>query len=519
VRVPRSIRAAVLGVLAAALTLTACTPEPLERVPGAEPSGASPTASPEQSTGVPSTDKLQQYYGQQVAWEKCGEFECADVSVPLSYDEPTGEQITLAVKRLASTDAGTRVGSLLINPGGPGSSGVELVDAASTMFSEDLLAAYDVVGFDPRGVGASTPVDCVSDAELDRLRSVDYDTETEEGLDAYRADAKLIGDGCARATGELVGHVDTRSAARDMDILRAVLGEEKLDYLGYSYGTFLGATYAELFPQNTGHLVLDGAMDPSLGAQETTLAQAVGFEEALRAYVEDCQSGPGCPLTGSVDDGVRQVQTLFDLVADTPLPTSTDRELTSSLAFSGVITPLYDSASWFVLSSALDQAINDHDGSQLLFLADLMAGREEDGTYPKNSTEANWAINCLDFPSSGDLPLWKEQAAELEAAAPTFGPAMGYGDMLCEQWPVKDDAERGPISAEGSAPIMVIGTTGDPATPYEWSVSLADQLENGFLVTYEGEGHTAYGRSNDCVVRAVDDFLINGTTPEDGLTC
>jgi pimeloyl-ACP methyl ester carboxylesterase len=517
--VPRSLRAAVLGVLAAALTLTACTPEPLERVPGPEPSSASPSASPEETTSAPSTAELQEYYGQQVSWGECGDFECADVAVPLSYDDPAGEQITVAVKRLASTDPDARVGSLLINPGGPGSSGVELVDAASTMFSEDLRAAYDVVGFDPRGVGASTPVDCVSDAELDRLRSVDYDTETEEGRDAYGADANLIGDGCVAGTGELLGHVDTESAARDMDVLRAVLGEEKLDYLGYSYGTFLGATYAELFPQSTGNLVLDGAMDPSLSSHETTLAQAVGFEEALRAYVEDCLGGPDCPLTGSVDDGVRQVQTLFDVVADTPLPTSEGRELTASLAFSGIITPLYDSASWFVLSAALDQAINERDGSQLLFLADLMAGREADGSYPKNSTEANWAVNCLDFPASGDPALWAQQAAELEAAAPTFGPAMGYGDMLCEQWPVKGDVEREPITAAGSAPIMVVGTTGDPATPYGWSVSLADQLENGFLVTYEGEGHTAYGRSNDCVVRAVDDFLINGTTPQDGLTC
>ncbi|GAA4287070.1 alpha/beta hydrolase [Georgenia daeguensis] len=515
---PRSVRAAVLGVLAAALTLTACTPEPLERVPDAGSTDSSPTASAEGTT-TPSTDELQAYYGQRVAWDACGDFECAEVAVPLSYDEPDGERITLAVKRLASAEPDARVGSLLINPGGPGSSGLDLMDAVPTMFSEDLRAAYDVVGFDPRGVGASTPVDCVSDAELDRIRSADHDTETTEGLDAYRADAKLIADGCVASTGELIGHVDTESAARDMDILRAVLGEEKLDYLGYSYGTFLGATYAELFPQNTGNLVLDGAMDPSLSSHETTLAQAVGFEEALRAYVEDCLGGPDCPLTGSVDDGVRQVQTLFDMVGDTPLPTATGRELTASLAFSGVITPLYDSASWFVLSAALDQAINERDGSQLLFLADLMAGREEDGTYPKNSTEANWAVNCLDFPATGDPAQWQQQAEELEAAAPTFGPAMGYGDMLCDQWPVEGDAERGPITAEGSAPIMVVGTTGDPATPYEWSVSLAEQLESGFLVTYEGEGHTAYGRSNECVVRAVDDFLIDGTVPQEGLTC
>ena len=514
--VPRSFRTAVLGGLAAALTLTACTAEPLERVADTGTSSA-PSATAGETT--PSAAGLQGYYEQEVAWESCGDFECSEVSVPLSYDEPDGESITLAVKRLASTDPAARVGSLLVNPGGPGSPGLELVDAAPTMFSENLRAAYDVVGFDPRGVGSSTPVDCVSDAELDRLRSVEYDTETQDGLAAYAADAKLIADGCAQNTGELIGHVDTESAARDMDILRAVLGEDKLDYLGYSYGTYLGATYADLFPGNVGRLVLDGAMDPSLSSHETTLAQAVGFEKSLRAYVEDCQGGPDCPLTGSVDDGVKQVQTLLEVAGDTPLPTSSGRDLTASLAFSGIITPLYDSASWFVLTAALDQAINANDGSQLLFLADLMAGREPDGTYPNNSTEANWAVNCLDFPSTGDPALWQQEATELEKAAPTFGPLMGYGDMLCEQWPAKGDAQRGPLTAEGSAPIMVVGTTGDPATPYEWSVSLADQLENGFLVTFEGEGHTAYGRSNDCIVRAVDDFLIDGVVPQDGLTC
>ncbi|MPV37575.1 alpha/beta hydrolase [Georgenia subflava] len=510
---PASRPARVLVALAAAaLTLSACSAEP-DRGDDPTVTQVGPDAAP--GSSVPAG--LEEYYGQELTWEACGDFECAEATVPLDYEAPDGESITLALKRLSSDDD-ARVGSLLINPGGPGSSALDLVEAAPAMFGADLLAAYDVVGFDPRGVGDSTAIDCVSDAELDRLRSASYDTETDEGLRAYRADSELIADGCAEGSGDLVAHVDTVSAARDMDVLRHLLGEERLDYLGFSYGTFLGATYADLFPEQVGNLVLDGAMDPSLDSHQMTLDQAIGFEEALRAYVADCQAGSECPLTGDVDGGVEQVQTLLELTGDTPLPTASDRDLTASLALSGILLPLYDSTTWFVLTAALEQAMNERDGSQLLFLADLMASREADGTYSSNSTEANWAINCLDHPSTGDLADWEVQADELAEAAPTFGPALSYGGMLCDSWPA-EGVDAGALTAAGSAPIMVVGTTGDPATPYQWSVSLAEQLENGFLVTYEGEGHTAYGRSNDCIAGAVEDFLIHGTVPEEGLTC
>ncbi|WP_448070846.1 alpha/beta hydrolase [Georgenia yuyongxinii] len=239
----------------------------------------------------------------------------------------------------------------------------------------------------------------------------------------------------------------------------------------------------------------------------------------MRVYVEDCQAGDTCPLSGSVDDGVAQVQTLLQVAQDTPLPTADGRELTAPLAFSGIIAPLYESRTWFVLSQALDQAMNDGDGSLLLYLADLMAGRADDGTYPDGATEANWAINCADFGSTGDPETWASQAEELREASPTFGDMLAFGDLLCADWPGDPAGNRAPVTAAGADPIMVVGTTGDPATPYEWSVALADQLESGFLVTYDGEGHTAYGRSNECVTAAVDGFLIDGVEPEDGLVC
>ncbi|MFH5824945.1 alpha/beta hydrolase [Georgenia sp. AZ-5] len=504
-------RPLLVPALALATALAGCAAPAAER-PG-------PTAAAPAEAAVPAG--LAEYYGQELAWTGCGaDQQCADVTVPLDYARPDGETITVAVRRLNSAEDDSRVGSLLVNPGGPGTPGTDYAEItlAGAMFTEDLRAAYDIVGFDPRGTGDSTPVDCVDDAELDRVRAAQHDTDAPGGLAGLAAASEAIAQGCAERSGALLTEVDTISAARDMDVLRHLLGEAQLDYLGFSYGTYLGATYAEQFPENVGSFVLDGAMDPALSSHETVLGQARGFETALRAYVEDCLGGAGCPLSGSVDDGVEQVRTLLEVTEDTPLPTSDGRELTAPLAFAGIITPLYNSATWFRLSQALDAAMRG-DGSDLLFLADFMAGRTADGSYPDNTTEANWAINCADFGAGGDPETWAAQAAELEQASPTFGELLAYGDVLCSEWPGDPAGARGPLTAAGANPIMVVGTTGDPATPYEWSVSLAEQLESGFLVTYDGEGHTAYRPTNECIAGAVDAFLIDGARPAEGITC
>jgi pimeloyl-ACP methyl ester carboxylesterase len=511
--VSRTLRASLALLTVTALVACSANEEPDDAGTSAAP--GTPRAE-ESMPEVPAG--LSAVYEQSLTWEECGNgFDCTDVTVPLDWEEPDGESITLAVKRRAAGDE--PVGSLLINPGGPGGSGVQLVESVPLMFSAELLDGYDIVGFDPRGVGASTPVECVSDAELDEIRAEDFDTSTEEGLAAFAASADELAAACEKNSGELLAHVDTVSAARDLDVLRHLLGEPRLDYLGYSYGTHLGAVYAELFPENVGRMVLDGAMDPSLGSDGIVRGQAEGFERAIRAYAEDCLAGEGCPLSGDVDDAVGQVQDLLELASHTPLETGTERELTAPLMFSGIIMPLYDDAYWMLLTSALDAAMNQQDGSQLLVLADLAAEREEDGSYLTNSNEANIAINCIDYPVEGGTKEWREQAAELEKISPTFGPALSYGDVTCAAWPYEARVERAPVSAAGADPIVVIGTTGDPATPYAWAEQLAEQLESGVLVTYEGEGHTAYGRAGDCITGAVDGFLLEGTVPEDGLVC
>ena len=479
---------------------------------------------------------LESFYKQKVSWYACDKkgmdeaksgkdtgFTCAKVKVPLDYDNPGGETIEIAVKK--RTASGDSVGSLFVNPGGPGGSGIELVESAGSYFSKNLTSSYDVVGFDPRGVGASTAVDCLTDAELDAERAGANDPAT-PSASATEERAQKMGEACTSktSTSGLLDHIDTISVARDLDILRAVDGQQALTYLGYSYGTYLGATYAELFPANTGRLVLDGAVDPSLSAEELVLGQAKGFEASLRAYVESCQSSKlGCPLSGDVDSGVSQVREFLESTKAAPVPTSdSKRPLTYDLAVYGVLGSMYQTQAWPSLTLGLSQAMGKEgkpDGSALLKLADLVSSRESDGTYSNNGAEALMAVNCLDYPVQGDNASWEKNAKAIKETSPTFGSQLLYPDAYCQGWGHTSSRKREKITASGAAPILVVGTTGDPATPYAWSQALAEQLESGQLLTWEGDGHTAYGRSNDCVKKAVDTYLLNGTMPDKGLTC
>ena len=517
-RVPRHPLRVPAVVAAVVLLLSGCwlAPDP-EQSPSAAPSTAEPTFAPVDED-MPKA--LARYYRQGVTWTDCGgSFECATVDVPLDYADPGGESISIALKRLPATDPQARLGSLLVNPGGPGGSGIQLVEAAPDFVSDSVLAAYDVVGFDPRGVGQSTPITCVDDARLDELRAVVHDRTTPEGLAAARADAEELAQACAENTGELLGYVDTTSATRDMDVLRGVLGDEQLSYLGFSYGTSLGASYADLFPERVGRLVLDGAVDPELDYVELGVQQAEAFERTLRTYVADCQAGEDCPLTGDVDAGLEQLTRFLDLLVGSPLETGTDRPLTQSLAVSGIFLALYDDAYWPILTEALTSALRDGDGSALLFLADLSADRESGGGYSSNSWVAFQAITCVDFPVDASQAAMDAEAARLREVAPTVGDFFAYGEVTCDVWPIAPVGAPGRLDVTGTEPILVVGTTGDPATPYPWSESLAEQLDGSVLLTFDGEGHTAYGRSNACVQDAVDAYLIEGTLPEAGLVC
>ncbi|SEB95599.1 alpha/beta hydrolase fold [Paramicrobacterium humi] len=490
-------------------------------VPGTSASSPAPTSKPQPTTTGTSAE---QFYAQSVEWSADGcasGFECATVRAPMNWDKPEAGEIELALIRHKA--GGKALGSLLVNPGGPGASGYDFV-AKSLDYAVDstLKSNYDIVGFDPRGVGRSTAVACYDDAEMDDyLYSLpkNRDVGSSAWIAEMSANAKAYGQACLDNTGPFLQYVTTVQAAKDLDLLRAVLGDKKLNYLGYSYGTFLGATYANLFPDNVGRLVLDGAIDPSASNFEVSKTQAVGFEDALRAFLTDCIDNNGnCAFSGSVDGAMDTVKELLAAVEASPLRSSDGRELGASTLVTAIILPLYSANNWDYLNQMFADVMAGN-ADYAFYFADQYNGRDENGHYIDNSTDAFMAYNCRDYQFDADPAHMAEEAKQIEQASPVFGTYMSYGDIGCANWPFTDGAPRQAIHAEGAAPIMVVGTTGDPATPYEWAEALASQLDSGFLVTYEGEGHTAYNKGSDCVNKAVDDFLVNGTVPDEDPMC
>ncbi|GAA4701992.1 alpha/beta hydrolase [Nocardioides conyzicola] len=502
------------GVGIAALSLLGGSDDPADPL-------SVPTTTPQPDATRPPAPGLARFYSQQLSWEQCRDHRlCATLEVPLDYAKPAGETIELAVLKVPAADPRGRLGSLVVDPGGPGAPATDYADGAASpgaVFRAPVLDAYDIVGMDPRGTGASTPVDCLSDDDLDAYVAQDPDPDTPAEVKTYTGFVDEIGRGCADRSGALAAHVTTTEAARDMDVLRAALGESRLTYYGASYGTKLGATYADLFPDRVGRLVLDGAVDLALSSRALSLQQAAGFETALRAYVQDCVDEGDCVLGDSLDAGLDRIRQLLDDVDAQPLPTDGDRELDVGNAFYGVVLPLYRRDSWPALTQGLTQAIGG-DGSLLLRFSDLYSSRGTNG-YTDNSSEAFYAISCLDDPWS--IPASKVPAnlADFEKASPTFGSVFAWGLTGCGGMQVRSTEPARHVTAAGAAPIVVIGTTRDPATPYAWAQSLARQLDSGVLVSRDGDGHTGYTEGNDCVDDAVDDYFLAGVVPEDGLSC
>ncbi len=482
--------------------------------------GSAGSAPPSPSATVPEPTApadLSEFYDQELGWRDCGGQECARLTVPLDYDDPDGRTIRLAVLRVQATDRGNRVGQLVVNPGGPGGSGVQYAAAAGFVFGETVTRYFDVVGFDPRGVGSSTPLECMGTEQTDELVAADPDPDNVREARQLDAMIRAFGEGCLRESGDLARHMSTVEVAKDMDILRAALGERQLDYFGASYGTLIGATYADLFPRNVRRMVLDGAIDPSLSNEELNLGQARGFETALRAYLESCIDA-GCPLGNSVDEAARGLRRFLDRVDAEPLETSDERDLTSGLAPLGVWMPLYVQEYWPQLTAALKQAIDGDDGSGLLRLADQYTSRGPD-KYLDNSLEALYAVNCLDHSDSIPTRQVPRHFAEFEEASPTFGRSFAYSLSTCSVWPVKSGSNTEAMAAVGAPPIVVIGTTRDPATPYEWAEALAGQLDSGVLISRDGDGHTGFNQGNQCVDSAVERYLVRGVPPKSDLDC
>lgn len=511
----RARRAAfVAGVAAASLALAACAP----------PVSQDPSPSPSASQGAKQTapaPALESFYSQDVSWSACeGSYECATVKAPLDYAAPEKDTVSLALIRVKAT--GKRLGSLLMNPGGPGGSGVSFVSQGGTQsWGSRVRASYDLIGFDPRGVGRSTAVKCFTAEQTDQARETARLPLTPSDIEAGIKESKTLADAClANSPTGLLQHVDTVSSARDMDLLRAVLQDDKLNYLGFSYGTKLGATYAELFPAKVGRMVLDGALDPALESDAVGTGQAVAFERALDLYLQTCLTDSSCPFTGDVAEARKQLTDFVASAEEQPLSTDSERSVPGSEIVAAILLPLYEPAFAPQLTQALVDGVEHQDGTALLGLADLSAERAPDGSYSSNTQEAFVAINCLDYThGAGTVADVQARAKALSAKAPFFGPYMGFDDN-CSQWPAKTvDPPHTLKVADTVAPIVVIGTTGDPATPYQWAGQLVKQLPGSALVTYKGEGHTAYGRSNECIQSAVDDYLVDGSVPASDPQC
>lgn len=472
-------------------------------------------------TPLAERDEFSPFYEQELSWEECeDEMLCASVTVPMDYADPEGERLDIEI--ISSNSADDDGGHLLTNPGGPGSSGYNTVaNQLESTFTDEVLEEYNVVGFDPRGVNRSAPVECLSDDEMDTFREQVQEDELDDeaALEEAREQASWLGEECEEGTGPALGHVDTLSAARDMDIIRAALGEEELNYLGFSYGTKLGMTYAEHYPETVGRFVLDGMMDTSVDSHELELAQARGFESALEGYAEWCVEQEDCPVDGEPQDVVDAVQGLFEQISEEPWQGPDGRVMSISVFVSGFILPMYDPEGWEFLSEGLALALEAGDFYAFQYWADQSAGRDQDGSYDWMSQLAFRAIMCLDYPVSSDPEDIEAEVEALGEVSPTFGPYLGHSGVTCAEWPYEPVGEPFEPQAEDTGEMLFIGTTGDPATPVEWAENMHELVPGSSLLVYEGEGHLAYRPGADCVTDLVDAYLLEGELFEGRQEC
>ena len=431
--------------------------------------------------------------------------------MPIDYSRPSGATMHVAV--IKKPAAGHPRGSLIVNPGGPGASGVDYVRGSAGTFA-GVTANFDLVSFDPRGVGRSRPVRCVSGAQLDAFVAVDPTPDTAAEHAAMVRSSRDFAAACYRRNGQYLEHVGTIDAARDMDVLRAAVGDRKLTFYGGSYGTYLGAKYAQLFPHRIRAMVLDGALDPRQPTAAENRVQAIGFETDLRDFLANCVHTSSCPFPSSDAEG--GLDRLAARIDAHPL-TVGGRHLGPGEFFEGLAFGLYSTSYWSALRQALGNAENGN-GGLLLSFSDYLTDRHSDGTY-SNLIESNLAINCIDRPSPRQVSAYDASARAFARVSPHFGVPIAYGSLPCAFWHVPPVEQAHAVRAKGAPPIVVIGTTRDPATPYVWAKALARQLASGVLVTFDSDGHTAYEHGNGCIVSAVNGYLNQVVVPRDGLRC
>jgi len=481
---------------------------------GAARSGPVPTARPTPPvpevrlpgfSEPPPGQGLARYARQELAWQPCRKgLQCAAVRAPLDYARPDGPAITLAVARRHRP--GARLGSLFLNPGGPGGSGIALLES----FEGAGLEAYELVGWDPRGVGASTPVSCFGGRDLERYLTVDVSPDDADEREELLEEQEAFGESCLERSGALLKHISTTETVRDLELLRVLLRQQRLNFLGFSYGTEIGATYAQLYGRRVGRMVLDGASDLS---DDSRVPQALGFERSLRAFARWCAS-QDCALGRDEAAVVGRIADLWRGLDEQPLRVG-GRRLNQTLAVGGVLVVLYEDEQLYPLLRRVLEAAVRGEGSGLLALADEFTRRRPDGSY-EQLNYAFPAIRCRDS-QVATLAQVDRRTAQQDAAAPLLGPFLGP-DAVCALWPVPPAPALQPITAPAAPPLLVVGSTGDAATPYEWAQDMARQLESAVLLTRRGAGHTGYSRSA-CVRRTVQRYLVDGRLPPDGTAC
>ena len=511
------------ALLAGCSSTVSPPPAPSTSASGIASVPATPSATPSATAPVSPTPgvSLAEFYTQTLRWSGCGgDFQCSKLTVPLDYANPAAATISLSVIRLPTKRSDSRIGSLVLNPGGPGGSGVEYARAARGVVDDVVRAKFDIVGFDPRGVASSSPVQCLNDAQNDVFLAADGSPDTPAEVAQLDTLSRQFADSCKRNSPAIYAHIGTVDAARDIDILRAALGDDKLFWLGASYGTFLGATYADLFPTRVGRMVLDGAIDPTLTSVELIHGQARGFELALSRFVEDCITQAECPLPRGVQAGMDAIRQLFADIDASPLPTGDPkRPLTQALAQNAVLTYLYfPPTDWEQLRFGFSAAFAG-DGSTLLSMLDARLERDEAGHYRGNSSAALYAVNALDRTDRPTVAQSQVLADQWAKESPVFGALMAWGNLPFRYWGAPATDSPHVITAPGSPEILVVGTTYDPATPHSWAQGLAGQLSRGVLLTRVGDGHTAYGMGSACVDAAIDTYLLTGVTPPTGTVC
>ena len=468
------------------------------------------TRSPLPSVVMPSPGRI--------TWSDCGGgYKCGNLSVPLDYANPADDKISIGLMKKPATDPTNRIGSLLLNPGGPGASGITFLQSFIKPLAQ-LNKRFDLIGFDPRGVGRSSPIRCLDGPEMDAFVALDSVWDDQQEKQAGIQAVKDYVAACERQSARVLPFVDTESAVRDMELIRGAVGDSKLTYFGASYGTLLGQIYAHLFPTHVRALALDGVIDPSVSTAESDLAQATAFQSNLQAFLAACRarkSGADRCQYAANGDPEQKLSALMNRLDVTPLMVG-NRVVTRSIALNGVLVGLYDQSNWPYLDVGLVLAERGN-GAGLLTLSDAYYQRNGDGTY-NNLTDANYAINCLDHPVVKDLSYYDGLATRFNAASPLFGPFMQYDWLPCVYWPAKATRQPSYLDAPGAPPILLVGGTNDPATPYKWAQAVHAHMTNSVLLTRNGNGHTSY-ESSPCAHAAEDAYLINLTLPANGTVC